>query len=206
MTAAKNSVADKLSDLALTTGNNPQAAATGLPEALRVWDTFVSRMPDRLATPAAFKKVLQNNQELVYGMMEACSLRMSQEALELREQISELELTNDESRDHLLELSAWLACNPGTVSTSLFQIDDGLGGTSLGDVDEESDGLPHWKVTFQVGSEKHSIMIDHREMSLRFADVEVAAEDPHPEFDPDFAMDVDDSVDDDEDEDGVQPL
>ena len=41
-------------------------------------------------------------------------------------------------------------------------------------------------------------------VSEQSADVEVAAEDPHPEFDPDFAMDVDDSADEDEDE--VQPL
>lgn len=175
----------KVEDLALSVGVDPDVVKTGLPEAMKVWDAFVSRMPDRLATPAKFKKVLANNYELLYAMLEASGLKLGHENTNLRDQVKELEVLHDDTHRQLLDLTKWFAAHPGKTTAVLFCLDDGLEGTALGSVNEEVDDLPSWKVTFKAGkagTDVHSILIDHREMSAHFHDLEVVQEDPDPGF------------------------
>lgn len=172
----------KVEDLALSVGVDPEVVKAGLPEAMKVWDAFVSRMPDRLATPEKFKKVLANNYELLYNMLEASGLKLGHENTNLRDQVKELEVLHDDTHRQLLDLTKWFAAHPKKTTAVLFGLDDGVEGTALGSVSEEVDDLPSWKVTFKSGKDVHSILIDHRDMSMHFHDLEVVTEDPDPGF------------------------
>lgn len=187
----------KLTDLALSAGHNPAVARAGFPKAMAMMNAFVSRLPKRLQTQEAFLKVFANNEELVYGMMEACGLDLAATNASLQDHVHELEMMQDDVRGRLMGLSAWLSQQRQPVTTALYQLDQGQGGDSIGDVDEEDD-LPSWKLTFRSGSNRHSMILDHREMAKHFPEVSVTETDPDPGFTGHIAGD-------DFDEDGVEP-
>lgn len=177
----QESIKSKAADLSLHCGYQPGTVFAGLPEALKVWDAFVSRMPDSVSTPKAFRdKVLTNNPELVYAMIEAAGLRLNTELVRLKDLVSDLEGQLDEAYDdHVLSLATAAKHHKALLYQML-------------DVEiDEPDELPQWKVTVvyagsvkEMGTyERHTCVIDHRDMARYFPRAEVVSYDPDPEYD-----------------------
>jgi hypothetical protein len=175
-----DSIRNRAHDLALHCGFQPKVVMDGLPEAMAVWNAFISNMPNKLKTPAAFQKVLENNYELVYGMIEAAGLKLGSELVRLKDLVADQELNVDEAYEETVRNTGIAARHHPTFICK----DDS------GDISHEDDGLPFWKVVVVFAGSKEdmstferiTIVVDHRDMARYFNKATVVLDDPDPAY------------------------
>jgi len=171
----------RIDDLAASLGVPAAAIRTGLPEALKVWDTFVNRMPKRLMEPGTFRTALGNNVELLYNMMEMAGLALGRENVNLRDELAGAEAALEEKSNEHMDLMYKLSF---ALPARIWCMDSGVGGDTSGYISEEPDDLPSWKVTVDLPNQtKASVIVNHADMSRLFGHVQVATDDPDPGYD-----------------------
>lgn len=196
-----NELNSRVDDLAASLCVPASAIRTGLPEAMKVWDTFVLNMPNRLANASAFKKVLANNYEFLYSMLAMSGLALGQENVNLRDELESAEVALEEKTNEHLDTVYKLSL---ALPAVLWCMDSGSGGNITNYVNEEPDDLPQWKVTVTLPTtnSKVSAIVSHADMARLFGHVKHVAVDPDPEYgglgstdDGGFGADGDDDKD-----------
>jgi hypothetical protein len=190
-----NELKPRIDDLAASLGVPAAAILTGLPEALKVWDTFVNRMPKRLLDPVSFRLALANNVELLYNMMEMAGLALGRETVNLRDELESAEAALEEKSNEHLDLMYKLSL---AMPARIWCMDSGNGGDTAGYVSEEPDDLPSWKVTVDLPNHTlASVIVSHADMARLFGHVQVTEVDPDPGYGGLGSSDTDGDMDED---------
>ena len=190
---------NRVEDLALMHGLPVDNLEAGVKEAVQVFNRFVGNLPDKLKTPTEFTKLLADNYEIVYSLLESASLAVGNENTTLRDEITELEIALSGAHRANIALVALVhrvhktyafQLSEGGYRDDIVDADGPLGFDDLGDEDEDEDTvhMPTWRVTVVLaGSLKDqksytrvTVHVTHATLAQLFPQAEVVAWDPDP--------------------------
>jgi hypothetical protein len=170
---------------------------TGMPTAIAQLGAFVEDLPPKYQEPKNFCKLLLNNFDFVYSLLEAVGGDAITRNHQLSEQLEELQSLFDDVHDQQLEdlskvskyhhTERWLI--GGAEDQDVISIDADEEDSEFGD------DVPLWKITVFLGpdrdkAERVTTTCDHFEMARHFKHAVKVSEDPHPEYDGIDVFDV----------------
>lgn len=182
--SANADITARIEDFCLVAGiDKNHFDRAGMPEAVASFDAFLRGLPKKYHDPKFFFKMLINNFDFVFSLIESVGTAIVSENIELQDRLDEANDLIDGSHERNLKTMAAFAKVHPTYRWS-------YDGNSETISEDDEDDLPTWKVTIDLGHEKVTTTCDHFEMSTYFAKAQVVTEDPHPEYDGIDAFDV----------------
>jgi hypothetical protein len=174
---------ERAESFCILTGLDPEKfLVSGVYEALKVFDEFVKHLPRNLLDPIKFGKVMQNNPELLYSLLEASGTSIVSELNELRDQVKDAHAMMENQRIDRLELLRDVAPYFKTVKYCLGTDEDHEEVSVLSE--DETEDLPFWKITIALkNGTKITNILDHIEASQYFPGATIVEEDPDPNYD-----------------------